>query len=66
MKLPDSFPVEIKRGNVTVKIYRTANKDYEEFKLVYYGADGKRKFKAFANYACAAVAHVGLSRFSQI
>ena len=40
MKLPDSFPVEIKRGNVTVKIYRTANKGYEEFKLVYYGADG--------------------------
>ncbi|MCI0536745.1 MAG: hypothetical protein L0Z50_16125 [Verrucomicrobiales bacterium] len=53
MKLPDSFPVEVKRGNVTVKIYRTDNKGYEEFKLVYYGADGKRKFKAFANYADA-------------
>jgi hypothetical protein len=50
MKLPDSFPVEIKQGNVTVKIYRAVNKGYEEFKLVYYGADGKRRFKAFADY----------------
>src|SRR5438105_1910842 len=50
MKLPGKFPVQIKRGNVTLKIYRTSNKGYDEFKLVYYGADGNRKFKTFAEY----------------
>src|SRR5262245_49109628 len=53
MKLPDKFPVKIKRGNVTVKIYRTSNKGYDEFKLAYYDTTGKRVLKAFADYGAA-------------
>ena len=62
MKLPKDWPVEVKQGNVTLKIYKGTNtkkdkdkkeKTYDEFKLVYYGADGNRKFETFGDYADA-------------
>ena len=47
-------PVEIKRGNVTVKIYsganRVADKVYPQFTLVYYDC-GQRKKLRFADMA---------------
>lgn len=62
MKLPKDWPVEISDGNCTIKIYKGTNtkkdkdkkeKTYTEFKLVYYGADGKRRFETFSDYADA-------------
>src|SRR5438046_200245 len=57
MKIPNTWPVEIKKGNVTLKIYKTTNtkqgKSYDEFKLVYYDGEGKRRFQSFSDYADA-------------
>ena len=55
MKVPEieDFPVSVKQGSCTVKIYRRVNKDYLEFKVIYYGKDGRRKFQTFADYTDA-------------
>ncbi len=54
MKDVESFPVEMKRGNVSVKIYRVATtkagREYVEFRVGYYNPEGKRKFKTFADF----------------
>jgi integrase len=50
MKVPDEFPVAVKQGSCTVKIYRGANKGYPGFKVAYYGNDGRRKVQTFADY----------------
>ena len=53
MKCPTTWPVVVKKGNSTVKVYRTLNKGYTEFKVVFYDPEGKRKSRAFADYADA-------------
>ena len=51
MKVPSEFPVTIKEGSCAVKIYRSANKGYTEFKVVQSATGTKRRrFKAFAEY----------------
>jgi integrase len=50
MSLPKSFPIEIKRKNVIVKIYRVSNKGYDEFRVIWYDAEGKRKMRSFSDY----------------
>ena len=54
MKDPESFPVEMKRGNVSVRIYRVAStkagREYVEFRVGYYTSEGQRKFKTFADF----------------
>jgi len=42
------FPLEVKRGNATVKIYRREKNGYEEYRLSYYDADGSRKLQSFS------------------
>jgi len=44
-----SFPFEVKRGSVTVKIYRTPTKGREAFTVSYY-QDNKRIRDTFANF----------------
>lgn len=44
-----TFPFEVKRGSVSVKIYRTPTKGCESFTLSYY-QDGKRKRPTFAKF----------------
>jgi hypothetical protein len=56
MKTPDEFPVEIKRGNAVLKIYRTQNKGYTEYRLAYYAQEAgklRRKMETFSAYAKA-------------
>ncbi len=53
MKIPTKWLEIIKKGNSSVKIYRAANKGYEDYKVVFYDGEGKRRFKTFANYADA-------------
>lgn len=57
MKTPDSFPQEVKSGSVIVKIYcvenRKAKAVYQEFRVAYYGDDGRRKQEYFKDYATA-------------
>src|SRR2546421_1622539 len=51
MKLPTEWPHKVKSGNTTIPIYRTqTSRGYEEFKVVWYGADRKRRFKTFADF----------------
>ena len=50
MNFPKSFPVELKRGNTVVKIYRVQNGDYAEFRVVYYNTTGERQQRSFADY----------------
>ena len=50
--LPKKFPVEIRKGNSVVKIYRHTNKGYEEFKVAFYD-NGQRKLETFADYSRA-------------
>jgi integrase len=45
-----SFPFEVKRGSVTVKIYRTPTKGHESFTVSYY-QDKKRIRSTFAEFA---------------
>src|SRR2546429_4486230 len=56
-KIPSEWPVKVRKGNTTLTIYyRTSTKNgkaYDEFKLVYRDADGKRRFESFADYADA-------------
>jgi integrase len=47
-----SFPFEVKRGSVTVKIYRTPTKGHESFTVSYY-QDKKRIRSTFAEFADA-------------
>ena len=47
-----TFPVEVKRGSVTVKIYRTPSNGCESFTLAYY-QDGVRKRPTFATFQAA-------------
>ncbi|HEY3853877.1 MAG TPA: tyrosine-type recombinase/integrase [Verrucomicrobiae bacterium] len=47
------FPLEVKRGNATVKIYRREKNGYEEFRLAYYVADGQRKLQSFSSLQAA-------------
>jgi hypothetical protein len=50
-KLPEVWPVEVRTQGYTVKIYKVDRATgYTEFKLVYY-AEGKRRFRTFADYA---------------
>lgn len=57
MKTPRKWPVIVKKGNVTAKIYRAANRKtdavYTEFKVVYYDTKAKRVIKTFAKYNLA-------------
>src|SRR5437867_4386931 len=53
MKLPSEWPVVVKQGSVSVKIYRTSSKGYQEFKVSCYGCDGKRRLRTFANFGRA-------------
>ena len=52
MKAPEAFPVEMKRGNVSVRIYRVSTtkvgREYVEFRVGDYTPEGQRKFKTFA------------------
>src|SRR5436189_2589200 len=54
-KIPSEWPVKVRKGNTTLTIYyRTSTKNgkaYDEFKLVYRDADGKRRFESFSDYA---------------
>ena len=43
------FPMDVKQGSVTVKIYRVENKGRDSFTVSYH-ADGKRNLKMFANF----------------
>jgi integrase len=48
------FPETIKAGNAAVTIYRNTNPlrpNREDFKLAFYGVDGKRRFRSFATYS---------------
>jgi integrase len=47
--MKDKFPLEIKRGNATVTIYRRKHHGYMEYRLAWYGPDGKRQVKSFSN-----------------
>ena len=51
--MKQTFPLEVKRGNATVKIYRREKKGYEEFRLAYYDADGTRKLQSFSSLQAA-------------
>jgi integrase len=48
VKLPD-FPLEVRKKNSVVKIYRHQNAGYDEFKVGYY-VNGGRKFETFADF----------------
>ena len=56
-KIPSEWPVKVRKGNTTLTIYRTAStkngKTYDEFKLVYYDAEGKRRFESFSDFGDA-------------
>lgn len=43
------FPMEVKSGSVTVKIYKVENKGRDSFTVSYF-ADGRRKQKMFADF----------------
>src|SRR4029453_6197368 len=47
------FPIAIKVGNTIVKIYHWKGPRYDQFKLVYHGADGKRQSESFGKLASA-------------
>jgi len=49
MKTPQ-FPKEIKRGSVSVIIYKTPSKGYDNYTLAYY-QDGRRKREYSADYS---------------
>jgi integrase len=50
MKLPTEWPHRVKNGNVTIPIYRSrTSRGYTEFKVVWV-AQGKRRFKTFADF----------------
>jgi integrase len=51
--MKQTFPLEVKRGNATVRIYRREKKGYEEFRLAYYDADGTRKLQSFSSLQAA-------------
>jgi hypothetical protein len=52
MSLPKEWPHRVKVGNVTIPIYFTkTSRGYDEFKVVWKLADGKRQFKTFADFA---------------
>jgi site-specific recombinase XerD len=53
MKLPESWPYRIERGNVRLTIYRHENKGYAEFKLAYYDSTGKRRLQTFSDFTDA-------------
>jgi len=54
MKEPSEWPKVVEKPNAKVSIYRTQavvnGKAYPQFKVVFYGTDGKRRFKTFAKY----------------
>ena len=54
MKPPSTFPVVIKRGSSSVRIYRTDKlinaTTYHQFKVSFYDATGKRCFRSFSVY----------------
>ncbi len=47
--MKDIFPLEVKRGNAAVTIYRIKNRHYVEYRLAWYGPDGKRQVKSFSD-----------------
>ena len=47
-----SFPIEVKRGSVTVKIYKTPTRGYDAFTVCHY-QDGKRKRTLFGDLETA-------------
>ncbi len=51
--MKQTFPLEVKRGNATVRIYRREKKGHEEFRLAYYHADGTRKLQSFSSLQAA-------------
>ena len=51
-KKADKWPMEVKAGSVTVKIYRTVNRGRAMFTLAYHEAGG-RKLRQFADLADA-------------
>jgi len=53
MGLPTKWPHKIKSGNASISIYQIENKGYQEFKVVYYDAERKRRFKTCAEFADA-------------
>jgi hypothetical protein len=48
-----AFPLEIKRGNASVKIYKRFKNGYEEFRIAYYDLDGRRKLRSFSSLQAA-------------
>ena len=48
-----AFPLEIKRGNASVKIYKRFKNGYEEFRIAYYDLDGRRKLQSFSSLQAA-------------
>src|SRR5687768_8044417 len=64
MAIPSKFPVRVRRGSVTVKIYRQvrekAGRKYHSF-TVDYTASGKRTLKAFADYEKAHEQSTGIA-----
>ena len=47
--MKDTFPLEVKRGNAVVNIYRIKNRGYVEYRLAWYGPDGKRQVKSLSD-----------------
>jgi integrase len=51
MSLPEKWPYRVKNGNSTVPIYyRETSKGYDEFKVAWYDAEHRMKFKSFADF----------------
>src|ERR1041385_2981280 len=66
MKLSTEWPHKVKSGNTSIPIYRSQTaKGYTEFKVVWYDAERKRRFKTFADFgeakkhACGVNAAIG-------
>jgi hypothetical protein len=53
MSIPSKFPVRVRSGSVTVKIYRSRNsKNYVSY-LVVHSVGGKRRVQSFSDYTDA-------------
>src|SRR5436190_303305 len=66
MKPQTEWPHKVKSGNTSIPIYRSRTaKGYTEFKVVWYDAERKRRFKTFADFgeakkhACGVNAAIG-------
>lgn len=51
MSLPKDWPYQVKSGNAVIPIYHSkTSRGYDEFKVVWYDANRKRRFKTFADF----------------